>query len=159
MYVDKKLSGVAAVQTLSRLNRTHPGKSGKLALDSREGVLEPFGERPDREPPPQEMDALSTIIRELNVRFGTEFSDEDKVFIEQLEARLDGHEALAAAVRANPPENSRLTFEHVVRDQFQELIETNFDFYKRVTDDETFAKVLLEALFARFVARVAGPRA
>jgi type I restriction enzyme R subunit len=27
MYVDKKLSGVAAVQTLSRLNRTHPGKT------------------------------------------------------------------------------------------------------------------------------------
>lgn len=27
MYVDKKLSGVAAVQTLSRLNRTHPLKS------------------------------------------------------------------------------------------------------------------------------------
>jgi len=28
MYVDKKLGGVNAVQTLSRLNRTHPGKRG-----------------------------------------------------------------------------------------------------------------------------------
>ena len=28
MYVDKKLGGVNAVQTLSRLNRTHPGKQG-----------------------------------------------------------------------------------------------------------------------------------
>jgi type I restriction enzyme, R subunit len=26
MYVDKRLSGVQAVQTLSRLNRSHPGK-------------------------------------------------------------------------------------------------------------------------------------
>ncbi len=33
MYVDKKLSGVAAVQTLSRLNRTHPGKQDTFALD------------------------------------------------------------------------------------------------------------------------------
>jgi hypothetical protein len=33
MYVDKKLSGVAAVQTLSRLNRTHPGKSDTFVLD------------------------------------------------------------------------------------------------------------------------------
>ncbi len=33
MYVDKKLSGVAAVQTLSRLNRTHPGKDGTFVLD------------------------------------------------------------------------------------------------------------------------------
>jgi len=33
MYVDKKLGGVNAVQTLSRLNRTHPGKEGTLVLD------------------------------------------------------------------------------------------------------------------------------
>lgn len=33
MYVDKKLSGVAAVQTLSRLNRTHPGKQDTFVLD------------------------------------------------------------------------------------------------------------------------------
>ncbi|MCX7031086.1 MAG: putative DNA binding domain-containing protein [Spirochaetes bacterium] len=33
MYVDKKLGGVNAVQTLSRLNRIHPRKSGTLVLD------------------------------------------------------------------------------------------------------------------------------
>ncbi|CAM2007411.1 DEAD/DEAH box helicase family protein [Acanthopleuribacter pedis] len=33
MYVDKKLSGVAAVQTLSRLNRMHPGKEETFVLD------------------------------------------------------------------------------------------------------------------------------
>jgi type I restriction enzyme R subunit len=33
MYVDKKLGGVNAVQTLSRLNRTHPEKKGTLVLD------------------------------------------------------------------------------------------------------------------------------
>lgn len=33
MYVDKKLSGVAAVQTLSRLNRTFPGKDVTFVLD------------------------------------------------------------------------------------------------------------------------------
>jgi len=33
MYVDKKLGGVAAVQTLSRLNRIHPGKEDTFVLD------------------------------------------------------------------------------------------------------------------------------
>jgi len=33
MYVDKKLSGVRAVQTLSRLNRTCPGKEDTFVLD------------------------------------------------------------------------------------------------------------------------------
>ena len=33
MYVDKTLTGLAAVQTLSRLNRIHPDKSGTFVLD------------------------------------------------------------------------------------------------------------------------------
>src|SRR5450755_26719 len=33
MYVDKKLAGVHAVQTLSRLNRTHPDKEETMVLD------------------------------------------------------------------------------------------------------------------------------
>lgn len=33
MYVDKKLSGIAAVQTLSRLNRTFPGKTSPMVVD------------------------------------------------------------------------------------------------------------------------------
>jgi type I restriction enzyme R subunit len=45
MYVDKKLSGVKAVQTLSRLNRTHPGKEDTFILDftnERETIIESF---------------------------------------------------------------------------------------------------------------------
>ncbi|MDD3011616.1 MAG: DEAD/DEAH box helicase family protein, partial [Bacteroidales bacterium] len=45
MYVDKKLSGVAAVQTLSRLNRTHRGKEDTFVLDffnDRETIFESF---------------------------------------------------------------------------------------------------------------------
>jgi len=45
MYVDKKLSGVKAVQTLSRLNRTHAGKEDTFVLDfvnDREDILKSF---------------------------------------------------------------------------------------------------------------------
>jgi len=35
MYVDKKLSGIATVQTLSRLNRTFPGKTAPMVVDFR----------------------------------------------------------------------------------------------------------------------------
>lgn len=49
MYVDKKLAGVECVQTLSRLNRTYPGKeiSGTYVLDffnEPEEILEAFQE-------------------------------------------------------------------------------------------------------------------
>ena len=45
MYVDKKLSGVKAVQTLSRLNRIYPGKEDTFILDfvnDRETILASF---------------------------------------------------------------------------------------------------------------------
>lgn len=45
MFVDKKLSGVKAVQTLSRLNRTYPGKDDTFVLDfanDHEIILEAF---------------------------------------------------------------------------------------------------------------------
>jgi type I restriction enzyme, R subunit len=45
MYVDKKLSGVKAVQTLSRLNRMHPGKEDTFILDfanDRQSILDSF---------------------------------------------------------------------------------------------------------------------
>ena len=45
MYVDRKLAGVQAVQTLSRLNRSHPGKDTTYVLDfvnSSDAVLEAF---------------------------------------------------------------------------------------------------------------------
>jgi len=45
MYVDKKLSGVKAVQTLSRLNRTAPGKEDTFILDfvnDRQTIFESF---------------------------------------------------------------------------------------------------------------------
>ncbi|MBC7569660.1 MAG: type I restriction endonuclease subunit R, partial [Spirosoma sp.] len=45
MYVDKKLNGVLAVQTLSRLNRTQAGKEDTFVLDftnDRDTILESF---------------------------------------------------------------------------------------------------------------------
>lgn len=45
MYVDKRLSGIQAVQTLSRLNRTHAGKEETFVLDfvnEREEILQSF---------------------------------------------------------------------------------------------------------------------
>lgn len=45
MFVDKPLSGVKAVQTLSRINRTHPGKEDTFILDfvnDRDTILKSF---------------------------------------------------------------------------------------------------------------------
>ena len=59
--------------------------SGKISLSRDTGKLEPMGPKGIYLPPTEEIEPLSQIIFELNERFGTDFTDEDKVFIEQLE--------------------------------------------------------------------------
>jgi type I restriction enzyme R subunit len=55
MYVDKPLSGIKAVQTLSRLNRAHPQKHDCFVLDFRAAAGGPVprrrGPRPTRPDP------------------------------------------------------------------------------------------------------------
>jgi type I restriction enzyme, R subunit len=100
--------------------------------------------------PQDEIEALSQIIRELNERFGTDFSEEDKVFVQLLEDRLAEDPSLVASVKANTSENARLTFDHAVTDRLQDMVDTNFKFYKRLTDDKDFGKFFVGWLFERF---------
>jgi type I restriction enzyme R subunit len=136
---------------------------GGIPLDRREGKLEPARLTPTAAPTPNEKALLSAIIMELNEHFGTDFAEEDRVFIEQLEAKLNEDPALSASVQVNTPENARLTFNHVAEDKLQDMIDTNFQFYKQITDDPEFAKQLFDFLFERYRKRaekehVAEPR-
>ncbi|MCW5970217.1 MAG: hypothetical protein KIT57_17055 [Blastocatellales bacterium] len=49
----------------------------------------------------------------------------------------------------NTLENARPTFDNVVTDRLQGMVDTNF-FYKRVTDDSDFSYFFLDWLFDRF---------
>ncbi len=129
-----------------RLRKTGTGKI-KLAKGTQE--LEPIGPK-DGGITPEEMEPLSQIIKELNERFGTDFTEEDKVFIRQLEQRIAGDPALEASIRVNPPEDVRLTFNQVVNDRLQEMIDSNFKFYKQVTDNPEFAEDFVGWLFDRY---------
>jgi len=130
--------------------RVREGYQGKIRLERGEGELEPIGPKSGYGPGPEQMEPLSQIIRELNERFGTDFSEEDRIFIQHLEEQLAEDPALVASVQANTPENARLTFDYMVTDRLQELIDTNFKLYKRITDDRDFSKFFLDWLFQRF---------
>ena len=128
-------------------------KSGSVSIKLKRGSvdLEPMKQKDTEMPLTDQIEPLSQIIRELNERFGTAFTEEDRIFIEQLEAKLTDNEALEKAVKVNTPDNARLTFNHVVNDRLQEMIDTNFKFYKQVMDDPDFARTFLDWLFQRYV--------
>lgn len=122
---------------------------GKIKLERGNGEVQPIG-GPGSGHVEEQIELLSQIIRKLNERFGTDFTEEDKVFIRNLEQKLAGDQALVAAIRANPPENARLAFDHVANDRLQDMVDANFKFYKRITDDKDFGKFFFDWLFDRF---------
>jgi type I restriction enzyme R subunit len=136
--------------------RVQQTSSGRIKLDRGTAELEPITGGSIFKPPPEEVEALSLILKTLNDRFGTDFSQDDKVFIQQLEEKLAGDAALEASVKVNVPENARLTFDHVANDKIQEMIDSNFKFYKQVTDDPAFEKFFLDWLFERYKKSAAG---
>jgi hypothetical protein len=125
--------------------------SGRIALDRKAGVLDPVGTKGAYRIAPEEMEALSRIIAELNERFGLNLGPENKVTVGQMMERLDGDAALDAAARANTRENVRLTFDQKVDHVIQEIVDSNFELYKRITDDRTFGDALKNFLFDHYL--------
>jgi type I restriction enzyme R subunit len=75
MYIDKRLSGIRAVQTLSRLNRIAPGKQDTFVLDfvnEPEEIYEafkPYYELTDveEEPDPHRLDELAYTLQQWQI--------------------------------------------------------------------------------------------
>ncbi|MGI9180703.1 MAG: RNA-binding domain-containing protein [Longimicrobiaceae bacterium] len=125
--------------------------SGKIALERRPGVLEPVSTTAGYETGPEEVETLSRIIAELNERFGLNLGPEHRVTLGQMMEKLDDDAALDAAARANTRENVRLTFNQKVEHVIQEIVDSNFDLYKRITDDRAFGEVVKNFLFDQYL--------
>jgi hypothetical protein len=131
--------------------RTQQTSSGRIALQRTGGTLDPQSTKGRYIPSPEEMESLSRIIAELNERFGLNLGPEHRVTLGQMMQRLDGDAALDAAARVNTRENVRLTFDHKVESAIQEIVDTNFELYKRITDDRGFGDALKNFLFDQYL--------
>jgi len=65
--------------------------------------------------------------------------------------KLDDDSALDAAARVNTRENVRLTFDQKVEHVIQEIVDSNFDLYKRITDDRAFGEAVKNFLFDQYL--------
>jgi type I restriction enzyme R subunit len=125
--------------------------SGKIALERRAGALAPVGTKGAHGTAPEELEALSRIIAELNERFGLNLGPEHRVTLGQMMEKLDDDAALDAAARVNTRENVRLTFDQKVEHVIQEIVDSNFELYKRINDDRAFGEAIKNFLFDQYL--------
>ena len=95
----------------------------------------------------EEKAKLSQIIKDLNDTFGTDFTEDDKVFIERVKTNLLGNEELIDKMERNAPENVMAVFDKYFNKEMSDLLNSNLDFYKRVVDNEKLRDNLKLALF------------
>ena len=125
--------------------------SGKIDLETRNGRLHPMRSKASYGPDEEDLEPLSALIKELNERFGLNLGPEHRVTIEQMMDRLDHDKALDASARVNTRENVRLTFDHKVDDVIQQIVDTNFELYKRITENKAFGEALRNHLFDQYL--------
>lgn len=127
-----------------RIVQTH---KGSIKLDDENGWIDPLSELENYFPDDPEQEALSKIITELNDRFGTNFDEGDKVFFAELKTRLSENESLQQSAKVNSRENVQLLYEVLFTSVLQTMIDSNFEMFKRINDNDEFAKQVREVIF------------
>lgn len=86
----------------------------------------------------EEKDRLSNIINLLNDKFGTDFTDADKLYFEQLEQALFENEDLKMRAQNNPIENFKYAFEEVFIQTLIDRMKDNEDIFDKIMGNSEF---------------------
>lgn len=108
-----------------------------IPTDMKGGVSEP------------EMEYLSTIVKAFNDKFGTTFTNEDKVkkMTEELMADVAQDKEFANAFKYSDEQNAKITFEEVLKRKLIDHIETNFEVFKEFNDNKEFRDFFAGTMF------------
>lgn len=140
-----------------RIQETH---AGGMDLEQGQNPLPPQKESDGRGVAPEpEKEPLSRILEALNERFGYDFDEDDRVFIEQLQKNVQKSEAVRKSIEVNSESDARLTFDSVTEDELQDMIDKNFRLYKKIVDNDAFGRMLFDFLFDRTLDEVRGEAA
>lgn len=155
MYVDKRLSGIQAVQTLSRLNRTHSGKEDTFVLDfvnEPDEILKAFqpyyeqtliGERAE----PQQLYELQAKLDGHQVYYKAEVEEFCKVFYKPKPNQTTAdHARMNACI--DPAVGRYNDLDEDVREEFRKTLVAYRNLYSFMSQVIPFQDTDLEKLYS-----------
>jgi len=89
---------------------------------------------------------LSTIVKTLNDRFGTDFNEADQLFFEQLIASATLNEELREFAEQNPEDKFKLIFDGLLKDLMLDRLEMNESIVARYMGDADFKRDVAEMI-------------
>ncbi len=84
---------------------------------------------------------LSTLVSKLNERFGTDFTEADELFFDQVRATAELNENIVAAAQANNFDDFSSFFAKVLEDLFIDRMEGNEEIFNKVMGDAAFRNI------------------
>ena len=97
---------------------------------------------------------LSSLIDRLNERFGTDFTEADQLFFDQIRASAENNEYIAEAARANSFKDFASYLDRMLDDLFIARMEGNEEIFSRVMTDTAFRSAAHEHLAFEIFRRV-----
>ena len=98
--------------------------------------------------------ALSSLIDFLNERFGTNFTEADQLFFDQIRATAENNESIAEAARANSFKDFASYLDLMLDELFIARMEGNEEIFSKVMTDTEFRSAAHEHLAAEIFARI-----
>lgn len=89
---------------------------------------------------------LSEIIRILNERFGTNFTDEDRFFFEQIREKATSNDHVIKLRQANPFDKFQLGLRQLIEDLIVQRMAENDKIVTRYMDDKEFGNAAFDLL-------------
>ena len=98
--------------------------------------------------------ALSSLIDRLNERFGTNFTEADQLFFDQIRASAENNEIIAEVARANSLKNFASYLDRMLDELFIARMEGNEEIFSKVMTDTEFRSAAHEHLAHEIFRRV-----
>ncbi len=119
-----------------------------IALENKDGEIDPMSGSGDRKGgSEEELDMLSKIIKEINERYGTNFSDTDRVILNDLSLRLLKNEILQGSVKNNSKDAAKLKFDQMFQDELVGVLDNHFSLYQKLDQSPELKKFVQEKVF------------
>lgn len=92
----------------------------------------------------EEKERLSSIINRMNDRFGTEFTEVDKLSRDQIVEDMKANEDLAQKAKSNTKDNFKFSFNRTFMDFVVNRMQNNEEFFMKILEDAEFKDFLME---------------
>jgi type I restriction enzyme R subunit len=106
----------------------------------------------------EEAVALSKLIDLINERFGTDFTEADQLFFDQLVEAAMLDENLQQAAKVNPADKFALVFNNLLETLFIERMDQNEEIFARYMNDGQFQKVVVSWLASEVYRKLRGDK-